>query len=134
MIITVKKIIENETVKNDFKVSKDLLTINLKNIGFIKFLKSEDDLNYLEIQYRRRATFKNIKFIMKHSEADLISFFKNNNFFRLEKYFINISQIAFIDEYRHEDEIKLTFYFVDGQELIIDTKFSRWENWKALRL
>jgi len=134
MIITVKKLIENETSKNNFMISKNLLTLNLKNLGFIKFLKSEDDLNYLEIQYKKRATFKNIKFIMKHSEADLISFFKNNNFFRLEKYFINISQIAFVDEDRHEDEIKLTFYFIDGQELIIKTKFSRWENWKALRL
>jgi hypothetical protein len=131
MIITTKKITKDS---KEYVISKDLLTINLNNVGFIELLKTEDDINYLELQYRKRATFKTLKFILKHTESNLVSFFKNNNFYRLEKYFININNIVFIDENRNNDKIELVIYFNDGQEIIINTIYSRWENWKTLRL
>ncbi len=125
--IVFKKIIDKE--------EKEFIHINLNNIGFLKINNENDDSLILSLNYRKKATEKSIEFKTSHNKESFRKFISKYKFFLLEKYFINVTSIDFVDEENiNSKEIKLHFYFKDGQNIMIKTERTRWDNWRNLRL
>jgi len=117
------------------KIDNNIIKINLNNIGFLKIIEENDDFTKLSIQYRKKATLKEVEFILKLPKHEVPKFLARYKLYRLENYFININSLTFVVE-KNENRgyIELEFYFIDGQYLTIKTNKSRWESWSSLRL
>jgi hypothetical protein len=119
------------------KVGKDneLIHINLNNVGFFKINEESENGLILEVTYRKKATEKLIEFKTAQNKENFRKFLANYKFYLLEKYFINVRAIDFVDEeFVDLSTIKLNFYFKDGQYITFKTQRARWENWRKLRL
>jgi hypothetical protein len=117
------------------KLDNNIIKINLDNIGFLKVIEEKEDFTKLSIQYRKKATLKEVEFILKLPKSEVPKFLARYKLYRLENYFININSLIFVVE-KNENRgyVELEFYFTDGQYLSIKTNKSRWESWSSLRL
>jgi len=114
---------------------KGLIHINLDNIGYFKIEEESDKGMILAIVYRKKATEKLIEIKTSHDKEGFRKFLFPHKIFLLEKYFINVKSIDFVDEeFIDNKHIKLHFYFKDGQNITIKTTRARWNDWSNLRL
>ena len=114
--------------------SKGILNLNLNNIGFIKIDKEEDNVTYLSIIYRIKASLKEKTFKLFLPRNDVSKYLAKYNFYKLEKYYLNTNNILFFETDYSDNKINLKCYFSDGQVLTLHTEKGRWESWKQTRL
>jgi len=114
---------------------KSILNINLSNIGFIKIEEEEDNVTYLSITYRIKASLKEKVFKLFLPRNDVSKYLAKYNFYKLEKYYLNTNNILFFETKNIKDNnLELFCYFSDGQVLKLITEKGRWESWKQTRL
>jgi len=159
MYITVKLVKPNGEnpllVKPEDTFNPGILNLNLKNIGWIEdtgekidFYKlnsdEEDVIDYsrdlFKIHYRFKNVLKEKYFYFAIDNSEVSKYLAKHNFYKLERFYINIDNILFIEEEyklsvtKDKNKVKLFFYLSDGMVLQILTTKSRWENWKHIRL
>jgi len=113
---------------------KGILNLNLNNIGFIKINKEEDNVTYLSLTYRIKASLKEKIFKLFLPRNDVSKYLAKYNFYKLEKYYLNVNNILFFETEQSDNKVDITCYFSDGQVLNLTTEKGRWESWKQTRL